>query len=273
MSQALLKQIYKRRPSNSKKGDFGRLLIVGGSGKYSGAPALASIAAYRVGCDVVQTAVPEKIVKTVRSFSPGIIAFPLKGNILERKHVKDILKIQERNSAMVIGPGLGRDKKTLSAVKQLLNKTKIPIVVDADALYGLGKIKLNKNIIITPHSGEFFMLTGMKIGDSLVERKDKTKALAKKLGCIVLLKGHFDVISDGRRIFANKTGNPYMTKGGTGDILSGVCGALLARGLDTIISARAGAYITGKAGDLASKNKKESLEPMDVLDKIIEVVG
>lgn len=267
-----LHRIYKSRPKWSKKGDFGRLLVVGGSHEYSGAPAIASLAAYRAGCDIVITAVPEIIAHTVRLYSPDLIVYPLKGKYLGKKHVKEIMALQKKNTAMVIGNGLSRKKSVLPAVRDILKKTKIPTVVDADALHAVAKKEVKKNFLLTPHAHEFFVLSGKKVGNSVTERKRAVQSLSRKLGCITLLKGHVDVISNGKKIAVNRSGNPYMTKGGTGDVLAGVCGALLAREIDPFTAAQAGAYITGKAGDLAAREKKEGLMATDVVGKTSQVI-
>lgn len=267
VDKGLIKRIYAKRSDWSHKGQFGRLLVVGGSKLYSGSPAFNALAAYRAGCDLVVIAAPESVSGIVRSFSPDIIAYPLKGDYLEKRHAKEIIKLMEKSTAMVIGGGLSRQRKTLVAVRAILRKCSIPAVIDADALHAVSN-KTPENSILTPHSGEFRVLSGENPSRFTNDRANKTRALAAKLGCTVLLKGHIDVISDGRRVVTNATGNPYMTKGGMGDTLAGICGAMLARGASAFDAACCAAYINGLAGDLAARTFREGVLASDLLRNI-----
>jgi len=270
--QPLIKKIYKKRPAWSHKGDFGSLLVVGGSKDYSGSPAFNVLAAYRAGCDLVRLMSPEPAAAVCKKFSPDVIAFPLKGDYLSGKHVKQILDIQKKSDALIIGCGLTRNKGTMRVARSILSRTRIPTVIDADTIYVANKVRLPKECIITPHAAEFLSLTGEKVSSNIEDRKGKAKAAAKDLGCVVLLKGHVDVISDGRRTEINRTGNPYMTKGGTGDILAGVCGALLARSVSAFEAACAAAYITGRAGDMAARKLGEGTLASDIVEFIPKVI-
>ena len=176
-----------------------------------------------------------------------------------------------------MGSGLGRMFTTMQTVIKFLEKVNKPCVLDADAVhavaYSLDRIfpKKSRNLILTPHSNEFFSLTRVK------PKPDKSRVglvqkCAKKLGTTILLKGHRDVISDGKNIAINATGNPNMTVGGTGDVISGICGALLARGITPYRAACAAAFIAGSAGDLAAKDKGPGLLATDVIEKIPEVI-
>jgi len=250
--------------------------VIGGNEKYSGSPlfnALSAVSALKAGVDVVEIIAPKRAADIIACYSPDLITIPLKGNFLEKKHLKTLFKESENKSGFVIGGGLGRNKKTLSAVRDFLMKTKLKGVIDADAIYslqGVGKkIKLD-NFVITPHSYEFFILTGKKPVENLKERIKLVESEAKKLGTIILLKGYVDIISDGKRTVVNKTGTPYMTKGGTGDTLAGIVGGLIVQGNDLFESACAGAYINGKAGELSKK--KESLLASDLIENIGKVV-
>jgi len=271
VSNQLIKQIYAKRQAWSHKGDFGRLLVVGGSYFYTGSPIFNALAAYRSGCDLVRILTPEKAAFSIRSYSPDLIVYPLKGDYLSKKHLKQVLEMQKDSDAMVIGGGLTRGKDVLAAVRLILKKTRIPTVVDADALYAL-TFKLNKNFVLTPHSYEFYKLGGKKISNSIDDRINAVKKLAAKFNCVILLKGHVDVICDSRSTTTNTTGCPFMTKGGFGDTLAGICGALLARGVESYNAACAAAYINGKAGELAAKKFGESLVASDLLWAIPNVI-
>ena len=277
LDSKILKDIYRPRPDWSHKGDFGRLLVIGGNRRYTGAPALCSLAALRAGCDLTRTACPESISSVVASFSPDLIAEPLEGDFLGLDNLPVLLRIADGFDAICIGSGLGRMFTTMQTVIKFLEKVNKPCVLDADAVhavaYSLDRIfpKKSRNLILTPHSNEFFSLTRVK------PKPDKsrialTQKCAKKLGTTILLKGHRDVISDGKNIAINATGNPNMTVGGTGDVVSGICGALLARGISPYRAACAAAFIAGSAGDLAAKEKGPGLLATDVIDKIPRVI-
>lgn len=279
ITNSILKKVYQKRKPWVHKGDFGRLLVIGGSRKYSGSPAFNSLAAlkamstYRTGTDVVEVISPRRAADIIASFSPDIITIPLDGDYIEKKHLSILLKESKNKSAFVIGGGIERNKKTLSVVKNYLKKIKIPGVIDAGAIYALqnknNKINLS-NFIITPHSYEFFILTGKKPNENLKQRINLVKQEAKKLNTTILLKGHIDIISNGKQTAINKTGTPYMTKGGTGDTLAGITGSLIAQGNSLFLSACAAAYINGKAGELTKR--KNSLVASDLLEKIGKIV-
>jgi NAD(P)H-hydrate epimerase len=147
-------------------------------------------------------------------------------------------------------------------------------VIDADAIHAIKEDKeiLRDNFIVTPHSNEFYVLTGKKPEPDEKKRIAIVKEEASKMGCVIILKGHVDVISDGKKVAVNKTGNSYMTKGGTGDTLAGICGALLARDVDPFEAACAACFINGIAGDLAAKKFGEGLMASDLLNEIPNVI-
>ncbi|MCK5233264.1 MAG: NAD(P)H-hydrate dehydratase [Candidatus Aenigmarchaeota archaeon] len=262
----LVKRIYLKRKPASKKRDFGKVLVIGGSKVFTGAPALSAMAALRSGADLVVVAAPERAADTVASFSPDMITVPFEGDFFSEKHAQAIEELVLDADAVVIGPGLGREKKTMAFVKKILPKIKIPCVIDADALYVVMDVMLHGNFVLTPHRGEFRMLLGEEHG------KDASKKLAKKTGAIIIAKGPVDFISDGKNVYPNKTGTPYMTTGGTGDVLAGVCAAILARGTDSFEAACAGAYITGLAGEAAAKKFGDGLVGSDVINELPKII-
>jgi len=271
----MLGKIYKKRGKEVHKYDFGSLLVIGGSRVYSGSPAFNALAALRSGVDLVEVCSPERAANIIASFSPDLITHPLKGDYFSEKHLKYIFEVAKNKTACVIGGGLGRKKETFKAVREFLKKTNLPCVIDADAIYAIAEKKscLKENFVLTPHSYEFYILSGEKVAKNMEERKKQVKRIARNCGCIILLKGHIDIISDGKEIYLNKTGSPYMTKGGTGDTLAGICGALLARNAKPIEAAYFGAYINGKAGELAAKKYKESLLASDLIEEIPKVIN
>lgn len=271
VSKSVLKQIYTKRNPWSHKGDYGKLLIVSGSEKYSGSPILEGLVAYRSGCDIVTVASPTNAAQAIKSYSPDLITIPLKGEYLEARHEKEIMGLEKKATAMLIGGGLTRTEDVLSAVKVLIKESTLPKVIDADALYAING-QLHKNCILTPHSTEFKVLSGVLPSKGIKQRIHQTEALARRLHCTILLKGHIDVVSDGKRTAINKTGNAFMTKAGMGDTLAGICGGVLARGIEPFEAACAAAYINGKAGDLAAKVYGEALLASDILNYIAQAI-
>ena len=275
-SRKLIKEIFLPRSKTSKKGDYGKLLVVGGSDKYTGSAALVSLAAYSAGCDLVLNAAPKRAADTMASFSPEIITHPLNGDYLKKEHVKIILNLADWADAVVIGNGLGTEKNTMDAVVGIISKTKKPIVVDADGIKSFPpkkhKILAGKDVIITPHSYEMSVFSGKKIDTDLQKRIDLCKDLANSLKITIILKGNVDVIAADGKVAINKTGNSYMTVGGTGDTLAGICGSLLARGVDNFSSASAATMLNGLAGDLCAKEWGEGLTASRMIDYIPKAI-
>ncbi|MBU5688986.1 MAG: NAD(P)H-hydrate dehydratase [Candidatus Aenigmarchaeota archaeon] len=269
VNKNLLKTVYKKRDDWSRKYNFGSLLVIGGSKIYSGSPTFNALAAYRAGVDLVTVAAPERAANIIASFSPDIVTYPLKGDFLTRRHVPELLKLSHKKTACVIGGGLGREKETLLAVLDFIEKSGLPCVIDADAIHALQlKPELAKNHLITPHTREFFVLTGLQPSTHLNERIRYVEESAKRFQTTIVLKGHIDVIASPEHTAINKTGSTFMTKGGFGDTLAGICGALLARGIDTFTAGCLGAYINGLAGEMASKKFGESVMASDLIKEI-----
>lgn len=275
ITKAILKKVYKKRKAWSHKFDYGNLLIIGGSKLYSGSPALAALAALRTGVDLVTIVAPERAANIAASFSPDLITYPLRGDFLDKRHLRDLIKFTKNKTAIAIGGGLWRRRPVLEAVAEYLKAIDLPCAIDADALHAVAtrrEVVKDKPFILTPHGYEFFALSGVRPSEKLKERIDIVKKTAAGLKTTILLKGHVDVISDGKRVAINKTGNPYLTVGGTGDTLVGICGSLLAQGVDCFTAACAAAYINGKAGDIAAKKFKQSIIASDLIDYIPKVI-
>jgi len=275
VTKAFVKKLFPRRPAWSHKGDFGKLLIIAGSRRYTGSPALCGLAALRAGVDLVTIAAPQRAADTAASFSPDLITEPLRGDCFNPWHLKTVLETAKGADAVVIGGGMGRRNETIHAVLNFLKNTNLPCVVDADAIHFLAERKEilpGKDFVLTPPPKEFFALAGEHPGTEPKKRAELVKKHAKKLEAVILLKGHTDVISDGRKTMLNKTGSPYLTKGGTGETVTGICGALLARGVGSLEAACAAAYINGAAGELASKQYGPGMLASDLLGKIPEII-
>ena len=269
--------VVKSRPPGVHKGDFGRLLLVGGSEVFSGAPALVAMAALRAGVDLTYIAAPEKTARAISSMSPALITVKLEGKHLNSRNTSIIKQYLETSTAVVIGPGLGLHRETKGAVEEIMKLTeeeKIPLLLDADGLKAFAefKRKVDWPLVLTPHAGEYEILTGRKLPKDLEERVEKVQKTARKLGATILLKGPVDVISDGKRVKFNFTGNPGMTVGGTGDVLSGIVGAFLAQGADPFEAAVAGAFVNGAAGDFVWSEKGYHMVPTDILEWIPRVI-
>lgn len=261
---------YPKPEKESHKGDNGRLLIIGG-GPYTGAPALAGLAAYRIGADMVHIATPKKTYKIIASYSPNFIVHRLKKDILVEEDLKIVRSLMDKIDAVIIGPGLGDHKDTADAIIQFIKDSPKPLVIDAEAIKPVaGDLEALKDHVgvITPHAGEFQILSGESIKSDIDERAEQVKAFAKKLGFTIFLKGNIDVISDGGHVKLNRTGNPAMTVGGTGDVLAGITGGLLAKGVSPFNSARIAAFTNGAAGDLVFKDIGYSMMATDIIEKI-----
>ncbi len=273
-----LRALIKRRDPWSHKGDFGRILVIGGSCLYTGAPALAAMSALRSGADLAIVLTPRSVSNIVRSFSPEIIVNRLRSEDFLGEDERDldlILREAERSSVVLIGPGLGSERCVIEMASRILEELRArstKVVVDADAQRALSPRKGWENLIVTPHAGEFERIFSVVPPKDLRGRMDTVARNAAKLPGTVLLKGHVDVISDGRRIKINFTGNPGMTVGGTGDVLSGVTAAMFSLGEDPMRAASCAAWIVGSAGDLAYEKVGNSLTPLDVIGNIPEIV-
>lgn len=262
-----VKMVVKRSP-DSHKGDNGRVLIVGG-GEYFGAPALAALAALRTGADIVTLAVPESVSGIVSSFSPNFILRPLSGDVLTIDDLPAVRELMKKHDVTAIGMGLGKGGGTVRAIKSIVSDAG-KLVVDADALMPLRFPK--GRTIITPHAGEFERLGGAEIPEDREGRVAAVREFSKEKGITTVMKGREDVISDGSRVKVNRTGNPGMTVGGTGDVLAGITAALYAITNDGFKAATAAAFISGASGDLAFGELGMGLNATDVIEKIPAVI-
>ena len=266
--------IYYPRPSpESHKRDNGVVLIIGG-GPYSGAPALAGMAAYRTGTDLVHIATPHHSASTIAGYSPNFIVHGLSEKILTTDDISTIQPLIEQVTSILIGPGLGNANETEHAVQEIINTaTNLhkSIVIDADAIQPFSSIidLIHKsNIIITPHAGEYHKLTGTPILQNIDERINQITTWANKHTKTILLKGPTDIISNGIKTKLNTTHNPAMTVGGTGDVLAGITSALLSKKISPFHAACIGAFINGAAGNEAFAEKSYGLLSTDIIEHI-----
>jgi len=270
--------VTKPRPSESHKGDFGRLLVIGGSETFSGAPALVALAALRTGVDLAYVAAPEKTAQTIASMSPDLITIKLEGTHLNVGNVSSLKTYIAAANTIALGPGIGLHPETREAVKAVIEAVEgaaKPLLLDADGLKAFAqfKRKLNVPLVLTPHAGEYAILTGKKLPEDLKEKISEVQKTAVELGAIVLLKGPIDIISDEKRFKLNFTGNPGMTVGGTGDVLSGIVAAFLAQQIDPFEAAVAGAFVNGAAGDFVFQEKGYHMVSTDLIQRIPQVLN
>lgn len=289
VEKSTLKDIYSKRKPWVHKGQFGKLVVIAGSERHTGSPIFVGMAAYRAGVDLVYLTGPKRAMDIAAGYSPALITEPLEGKQLDVRHVKKILSLIKdcRATAVAIGPGLWRTGKTRKAICEIVKRIEIPMVIDADAIRAVSVIRdvlKGKNLLLTPHQNEFLELTGIRVSENIKDRINIVRKEAYKINCgkdntcplypsiTILLKGNIDVISNGKNVVLNDTGSPLMSKGGCGDTLTGICGALLARKVDPFKAAQAGAYINGKSGEATAKKYGESLLPTDLIEEIPNVI-
>lgn len=264
-----IKKLLPKRDRNAHKGDFGKILLLCGSRGYTGAASLAAMGALRTGAGVVYLAVPESIYAIEACKLSEAVVLPLsdQNGMYSPEAVKELELLLPKMDAVLIGPGIGQSDGTLAIVEYVLKNSNVPVVLDAD---GINVISSHKDIlrdraqatILTPHDGEFIRLSGQPLTD----REPSAKTVAKDLGCIVLLKGNRTIITDGNTCYVNKTGNPGMGTGGSGDVLAGVIVSLLGQGVAPVLAAAAGAWLHGAAGDVCARKIGEyGMLPQDML--------
>ena len=255
-------QLYPEFDGKKHKGQNGKIGIIGG-GPYSGAPALAALGAYRAGIDLVHVFVPASSYDHVSGFIPELIVHKLPGEIVTEEHLEFILDKCSEFDAMVVGPGIGKQEQTQKAIIGLVKNCN-NIVLDADAIFDFNF--KHPNILLTPHQGELKRLTPSSRPKDLLE-------YASEKEVTLLIKGEVDMITDGDFIKENSSGHPRMAVGGTGDVLAGVCGALMAKGLTPFESARLAAYSLGKAGENCYEEIGSGFLPTDLalfLSKVLQ---
>ncbi|SDY42033.1 NAD(P)H-hydrate dehydratase [Halopenitus persicus] len=257
------------RDPESHKGDHGEVLVVGG-GPYTGAPTLAARAALRAGADLVRVACPESVAREVQGFSENLIVHGFPGAILEPDHLDRIRDLAAGRDVVVFGPGLGDAEPTLSAVERFLEDYDGRAVVDADALQVVPDVETEATLVCTPHQGELRAMGGPS-AENWRERAERVREFAAEIGHTLLVKGAYDVITDGEDLRVNRTGNPGMTVGGTGDVLAGAVGAVACT-QRPLQAAAIGAYANGRAGDLVVEERGYGLVATDLIDRIPEAV-
>ncbi len=271
----LIKKFVPVRKLSSRKGDNGKVLVVGGSYIYHGAPALSSLAALRTGTDLVYTCVPKINVQSTRAVSPNLIVIPLVDSKLTRGAVNKLLgQIPNDLDSAAIGMGLSiQDPEALKLlIKSLLDRD-VRVSLDATSLVNYVLPLLSgKNVVVTPHAGEFKKMFGETPPESKNARIIMVEKFAKEHSITILLKGQTDIISNGTKTYLNPTDTTGMTVGGTGDILSGIIAGILARNRNTLESAVISAYFNGLAGKMTQKKLGLHMTATDLLDALPSVM-
>jgi NAD(P)H-hydrate epimerase len=271
------------RSPDSNKGRFGHVLVIGGARGKSGAPSMSATAALRAGAGLVTAAVAESILPTVAAVTPELMTMPLlegaHGEISSRNlDAERVDPVLEKKSVIAIGPGLGQEKEAVQFFLGLLERTKVPMVIDADALNALaanpGKLDgRGRLLVLTPHPGEMARLAGMSIKDVEADREGLARRFATTHAVTLVLKGWRTLIAhpDGR-LAINTTGNPGMAKGGSGDILTGIVAAMLGQFPEQPAEAvEAAVYLHGLAADFAVKRQDEhTMLAMDTVAHLYE---
>lgn len=275
LSATTIENFIAPRKSTSRKGENGIVLVVGGSYIYHGAPILSSLAALRSGTDLVYTSVPKINVASTRSISPNLIVIPLVDQKLTLGAVKKLVGALPRNlHSATIGMGLAIQEKNslLHLVKSLLDRD-VRLSLDASALIPeVLPILAKKNVVVTPHAGEFKRLFGEILSDSTSERINLVEQNALKYGITILLKGPTDVISDGNMTYLCEKNTPAMTVGGTGDVLSGLVAGLLSNNRNCLESAAAASFICSLAGKEIQSKLGLHITSMDLIDELPNVM-
>lgn len=272
-----------RRDPHVCKNDLGHVLVVAGSASMLGAPALTALAAMRCGAGLVTAAIPRTLNLTLqKKISPVIMTLPLpqtREQTFAAGALAPLKKIWNKFDAIAIGPGMGQNKGTQKFIRDLITVCPRPMVIDADALNALAHdlCPLQKNTapkILTPHPGEMARLTGKSVKAVEADRKAVVLNFARQNHCVVLLKGHRTIVASPEgEFYVNRTGNAGMATAGSGDVLTGMIAALLAQGLKAFEAAKTGAYLHGRAGDLAAKVRtKAGMIAGDIIEFIPKAI-
>ena len=269
------------RDADTHKRASGVLVVVAGSRSMTGAPKLIAEAAARIGTGLVTVAAPQSAIAAIQAglTEPTFLSLPeTEDGAVSDEAVDLVLERLDRADAVAIGPGLTTEAPTVAFVREVVRRSPVPIVLDADGLNAfVGDATTLRDrhapAVLTPHVGEFGRLTGVKARDLDADRPSRTRALAAQADAVTLLKGSRSLIAEpSGRLLVNVTGSPALATAGTGDVLTGMIGGLLSRGLGPADAAAAGAYVQGLAGLLAGRDLGEGALAGDVLERVAEAV-
>lgn len=272
------------RKRNTHKGTYGRVLVLAGSPGMTGAAYLCSKAALRSGSGIVTLGIPESLNPIMEAKLTCVMTYPLpetKAHTLSNKGRRDILKLCETHDVVALGPGLSQQPETRALILWLIKNIDHDMVIDADGLNALATDitvlhKIKRNVVLTPHPGEMSRLTETGSAKDVQKERLNTairfiQSIQKKLShekrLVLVLKGDKTIVTDRKKIYVNRTGNPGMATAGSGDVLTGIIVSLTGQGLDIFNAAQLGVHIHGMAGDIAAKKKGElSMIASDIID-------
>lgn len=273
----------QEREEDAHKGDFGNVLVIGGSSSMRGAAALASLGALKSGVGRVTLASVEKCIDTVSVLAPEATYIELDsddyGFMLFDSSKKVIERAMENADAVLIGCGMGITSDTVELTRFVAEKAKCPVVIDADGINCIVSdidilLKKKTDIILTPHAAEMARLIDCEVSEVAEDRFGAAEKYAEKYGVTVVLKGAGTVVADSSVTAVNPTGNPGMSKGGSGDVLAGIIASFIAQGYSPFDASCAGAYVHGLAGDIAAeKIGHEAMLPRDIIDSLSDSFG
>lgn len=268
------------RATDAHKGDFGKVCIIAGSVGMSGAAALAAKAALRAGAGLVKAAVPRSILPIVAALEPSYTTIPLpedKDGRISAQAVNTILQAADENDVVAFGPGVGTSGELRQVTEALITKENLRLIIDGDGLNNLSGIKnwtaeLKAKLILTPHPGEMKRLwAGLFREPMESQRNQQAVKLSQYTKAVTVLKGAATVVTDGEKLYVNKTGNPGMATAGSGDVLTGIIAALCGQKLNNLDAAILGVYIHGLAGDIAAEKLGQiSLIATDIIETLGE---
>ena len=275
MDQETIRALLPRRERSTHKGDYGKILLLCGSRGFTGAAALAAMGALRTGAGLVYLAVPESIyaIEAVKLTEPVVMPLPDEDGRLCAGAIPAIAALLPKMDAVLFGSGSGAGPGTEAVLEFLLKSCECPLILDADGITLAAKhMDMLRDrttaTILTPHDGEF-----ARLSPPALPRVEQTMTLAGELGIILLRKGHRTLITDGEGCWENRTGNPGMATGGSGDVLAGVILSLLGQGLPPLMAAAAGAWLHGAAGDRAAERLGEyGMLPGDLVEELPQLL-
>ncbi|MDD5045419.1 MAG: NAD(P)H-hydrate dehydratase [Candidatus Omnitrophica bacterium] len=265
------------RKADSHKGDFGHILILAGSAKFSGAAVLSAEAAMCTGAGLVTLGIPASLNTAIIRIKPKeVMTLPLpetrEGTLSALAYAR-IKEFTGHTDIVLIGPGLSQHRSTQGLARKVIKSIDLPMIIDADGLNALsghlGILKKKNNLILTPHPGEMARLLNTRIETVQKSRNTIAKQFASRYNLTIILKGHHSIVADRKNSYINKTGNPGMSTAGSGDVLAGMLAALSAQGLDDFTAAKYAVYLHGLAGDLAARAKTQMA--MIASDIIVEI--
>lgn len=254
-------RMLPKRPPNSHKGSFGKILVIAGSSGMTGAATLCCQGAMAMGAGLVYLAIPESLCDVMASKLTEVIIKPLpetKKKTLSPSAYNGIIDIAKKCDVCIIGPGISRHYETKKLINTLINRLSLPIILDADGISAISPLEIKgKNVLLTPHPKELADFLKIDVEDIERDRPGIVRKIIKEYKTSILLKGYRTIIGYGGQIYINPSGNSGMATGGSGDVLSGICGALVGQGLSLGEAACVGSFLHGLSGDIAKEKKTE----------------